>query len=121
MKYFKFALLKVSSILNSSKNGRNQFKNLKFYKMKKLKLSLANMQATEVLSREQLKKIIGGEEGSGGAAGACDETILCGHDWDQKTMSFSIPVKCSNLPPVGNLPGSCTCLAGSKDGTSCSA
>ena len=33
--------------------------------MKKLKLNLANMPGTEVLTREQLKTILGGQSGSG--------------------------------------------------------
>ena len=45
-------------------------------KMKKLKLSLVNMQGTEILSREQLKKVIGGSGGSGG--GQCAFRMDCG-------------------------------------------
>lgn len=45
--------------------------------MKKLKLNLANMPNTKVLTREQLKKIMGGDVGSGGNK-ACEKDSDCG-------------------------------------------
>jgi len=49
--------------------------------MKKIKLNLASMQATEILSRDQLKSIFGGGSGSdsgGGSGGFCGTSaILC--------------------------------------------
>ena len=42
------------------------FKFLNFKAMKKLKLSLQNIEGVEVLTREQLKMVMGGDGGSGG-------------------------------------------------------
>ena len=48
--------------------------------MKKLKLSLQNIEGAEVLSREQLKKVMGGEGGSGDDGGwpTCHTDMDCG-------------------------------------------
>ena len=51
--------------------------------MKKLKLSLQNIEGAEVLTREQLKKVMGGnEEGSGGSGSGswptCHTDMDCG-------------------------------------------
>ena len=44
--------------------------------MKKLKLNLVNLQGAQVLSREQLKKVMGGDDGSGGSgSGSGDATV----------------------------------------------
>ena len=54
--------------------------------MKKLKLSLSNLDSTEVLSREQLKRVVGGQSGSGG----CPEyRCVCGNDSWVQTFSSS--------------------------------
>lgn len=85
--------------------------------MKKLKLSLANTQETEILSREQLKKIMGGDEGSGAG---CDTNKVCGYDWDSENKDFTKQVKCASVPSLGTLPGGCFCLATRpKEGVSC--
>lgn len=56
--------------------------------MKKLKLNLANMPGVQVLSREQLKTIMGGDVGSGntGSGGTC-----CWHSesWDASGCGIS--------------------------------
>ena len=39
--------------------------------MKKLKLSLQNIEGVEVLTREQLKMVMGGDGGSGATGGMC--------------------------------------------------
>jgi len=47
--------------------------------MKKIKLNLASMQATEILSRDQLKSIFGGGSGSdsgGGSGGFCGTSAI---------------------------------------------
>ena len=44
--------------------------------MKKLKITLQNAEATEVLSRQQLKKIKGGDDGSGGSSGSGSTCIV---------------------------------------------
>lgn len=50
--------------------------------MKKLKLNLQNIEGAEVLSREQLKKVTGGNlAGSGGTAG-CATATSCYYDDD---------------------------------------
>ncbi len=47
------------------------FNFLKLSKMKKLKLSRLDLGAAEVLSREELKMVLGGA-GSGGGSGSCE-------------------------------------------------
>jgi hypothetical protein len=43
--------------------------------MKKLNLNVSNLNATEILSREELKKVLGGTEGSGnGTSTTCTAT-----------------------------------------------
>lgn len=51
--------------------------------MKKLKLSLQNIEGAEVLSREQLKKVMGGDDGGSGGSGSvswptCHKDMDCG-------------------------------------------
>lgn len=51
--------------------------------MKKLKLNLANMPGAEVLSREQLRTIMGGDVGSGATgSGDCGTGTSCSTDSD---------------------------------------
>ena len=52
------------------------FKFLNFKAMKKLKLSLQNIEGVEVLTRAQLKMVMGGDGGSG--AGECTNDRDCG-------------------------------------------
>ena len=81
--------------------------------MTKLKLNLAH-QAGEILSREELKKIVGGTEGSGSGSGSgCTYTLECNLitgikdgskvectssagncDWLRNIMGIKVGVKC---------------------------
>ena len=45
--------------------------------MKKLKLNLQQFEGAEVLTRSQLKQIMGGEGGSGGDGAACENDSDC--------------------------------------------
>ena len=45
--------------------------------MEKLKLNVANLGATEILTREELKKVLGGTEGSGSGSETCTNNA-CG-------------------------------------------
>ncbi|NLR78214.1 hypothetical protein [Chitinophaga eiseniae] len=44
--------------------------------MKKLKLTALGLGAKELLTREQLKNVMGGD-GSGSGTGSCDYTVTC--------------------------------------------
>jgi|GEM_PF-2368966 len=52
--------------------------------MKKLNLNVADFGATEILSREELKKVLGGTESEGSSSGSCNDYYCwCdGHDKD---------------------------------------
>lgn len=63
--------------------------------MKKLTLNLSKMKGTEVLSREQLKKILGGLSGSGNQCNVyCNDNSVC----DSK--GGNCPTCDTNLPGV---------------------
>ncbi|HEX7755448.1 MAG TPA: hypothetical protein VF421_08900 [Niabella sp.] len=53
--------------------------------MKKLKLNLFNLKDAEVLTREQLKNVIGGDDGGS------DEWPTCLSDWDCGTRQVRCP------------------------------
>jgi hypothetical protein len=60
--------------------------------MKKLKLNLSNMEGVEVLSREQLKKVMGGDSGGSGNV-CCDWTWAEGVEGDA-TSQWTGTVEC---------------------------
>lgn len=73
--------------------------------MKKLKLNLSNLKGAEVLSREQLKKVIGGDyEYGGGCSTHC-------YAWNSKTVQMDY-LTCTYIPGNATLPGSCVCPRG---------
>ena len=85
--------------------------------MKKLKLNLEHLQNAEVLTRSQLKQILGGDGGSGGIG--C-QTKCSGYEWNPKTLRYDYGTStCSYTPPIGGLPGSCDCPY-TVNATSCS-
>jgi hypothetical protein len=75
--------------------------------MKKLNLKVANLNATEILSREELKHVLGGE-GSGGSdeifctrSNGWDDDFCSGSpavmgSWAAVWTSFGWSVRCSN-------------------------
>jgi hypothetical protein len=78
--------------------------------MKKLKLNLQQFEGVEVLTRSQLKKVLGGDSGSGaeGCSGSCD------YQWtDAKGNTHTTTGTCMTAQP-GNL---CYC---SNGGGTCS-
>jgi ABC-type molybdate transport system ATPase subunit len=74
--------------------------------MKKNRLNVANLEATEILSRDQLKSIFGGSgSGSGSASDLCagkSSTTKC-TDANDKVLSSSSGIGCpsSNTYPEG--------------------
>lgn len=58
--------------------------------MKKLKLNLQNMEGAEVLTREQLKMVMGGDVGSGGNGTGANCTSECYGAWDPETNTKPI-------------------------------
>lgn len=71
--------------------------------MKKLKLSLQNIEGVEVLSREQLKKVMGGNE-EGSAKGCKGIVLECTSDAVCE-IDGGVDCKC-NIPP-GKEKGKC--------------
>ncbi|NLR78213.1 hypothetical protein [Chitinophaga eiseniae] len=75
--------------------------------MKKLKLTALDLGAKELLTREQLKNVMGGDGSGSGGAGSCTYTQTCAHGsvsctsasgdcdhlWDD-THTFTIGVTC---------------------------
>lgn len=53
--------------------------------MKKIRLNVADIDATEILSRDQLKSIFGGASGSGSCtcSPACSSDQHCATDYDR--------------------------------------
>lgn len=75
--------------------------------MKKLKLDIQQFEGAELLTRSQLKKVIGGDGGSGLG---CSAKKCSGGNWDPVNMKYNYgTTDCGYLPPVGGLPGSCIC------------
>lgn len=68
--------------------------------MKKLKLNLSQFEGAEVLSREQLKKVIGGDDGSD-AGNDCN--VYCG---DGAGHTCNSKGKCPDCSDAGNGKGS---------------
>lgn len=67
--------------------------------MKRLKLSLNRIEGTEILTREQLKSILGGEDGSGSEAGAI--CIQCASDANcRETQECRESTSCPNKGKV---------------------
>jgi len=84
--------------------------------MKKLKLNLQQLDGAEVLTRSQLKQILGGDGGSGIGC-----TTQCyGDKWNPTTLRYDYGKStCTYTPPIGGLPGSCDCPY-TVNATSCS-
>lgn len=86
--------------------------------MKKLNLNSSVFQAGEVLSRNQLKKVLGGYgDGGYGGAGACVAAINCGTNDKPRNISCG----CTNGGSCssGDTSVSCTCT-GDKEATTAS-
>lgn len=91
--------------------------------MKKLKLHLGNLPGTEILSREQLKKIIGGDTGST-ATSTCAAECTCPDGWITKeptpnnmyNMTVECKGKCTAEDEVGV---SCDKANGETESTAC--
>lgn len=97
--------------------------------MKKLKLDFQHLNA-EILTRSQLKQILGGDgsggggigDGSGSGSGGdfpCS-TSCSGDVWNSSALRYdrkSSP--CVYTPPISGLPGSCDCPY-STNATACS-
>ncbi len=81
--------------------------------MKKLKLTLLNLGGAEVLTREQLKSIIGGNGGSGPGGKGC--SVTCGPGYFACCNEGHVIIG----PPVQVIPPSCLCKSTSGGGTSC--
>lgn len=70
--------------------------------MKKLKLTVLNLGATEVLSRSQLKNILGGLDGSGDGSGGFSKcSVKCGSVVKEKDCGYG------NICVVSNTSISC--------------
>jgi hypothetical protein len=69
--------------------------------MKRLKLSIQQVGSVEVLTRNQLKKIVGGL-----AAPTPDCKSSC---WGTDAGNRGTPGTCSQTGPVDGLPGACVC------------
>lgn len=70
--------------------------------MKKLKLTLSNMEGAEILTREQLKKIVGGDGSGGGSGGLaiCIANCTCPPGYrpkDARATGYTITVDCTGV------------------------
>ena len=73
--------------------------------MKKLRLNLQQLEGTEVLTRSQLKKVLGGD---GGSDILFCKTKCTGDTWNPVTARYDHgTTDCLYTPPIGELPGSC--------------
>ena len=83
--------------------------------MKKLKLKKSSFADAEVLSRAQLRKVMGGD--------AVDVYECSGDKWNGTTFRFEKETKnCAYAPPIGTLPGAyiCPLTTGYYNVTGCS-
>jgi len=79
--------------------------------MKKLSLTASAFQKGEVLSRAQLKKVLGGDgSGDGGEFGTCTVTVHCGTAPSSSTISCTGQAgKCKHEEPGLGLKGYVQC------------
>lgn len=77
--------------------------------MKKLKLSELNLSNTEVLTREQLKKILGGVSASGGSGDYCGISTSCSLYITQ--LGITVTGNCAWSMGIGGGDSQCYCLA----------
>ena len=85
--------------------------------MKKLKLNLQQMKDVEMLSREQLKRILGGDNfgsGSGGSGSTNCSHKQCGGNWEGGASGHWVFGSCEYQSGIGNLPGGCFCNRGGQ-------
>jgi len=87
-------------------------KQLKLIKMKKIRLNVVNLEATEILTRHQLKSIFGGDDpndGEAGGSGGCDyQAAYCGNTkFNTCTTANGVAGKCGNLTAETQ----CRCIA----------
>ena len=87
--------------------------------MKKLKLNLLNLEGAAVLTRQQLKMVMGGSGEGGG--GSDSDGLTCSTSWCGKKFEGSltgsgkwVDYYCTTLPRIGNMPPSCGCEVASS-------
>ncbi len=79
--------------------------------MKKMKFNNSLLSDSQILTRNQLKQILGGSAGPGsGDPGACTTTCSV---WDP-TIKGMVSKDCVYYPGSGSLPGWCGCPSGTN-------
>lgn len=81
--------------------------------MKKIVLNVADFRATEILSRNELKKVLGGVTGSGSGSDSTDDS-KCSNFCSSSTDCATSPKKskCPNCNVVANWGGKKVCEVG---------
>ncbi|HLR38032.1 MAG TPA: hypothetical protein VK084_08295 [Chitinophagaceae bacterium] len=74
--------------------------------MKKLKLEELNLGYAEVLSREELKKVLGGI-GSGGSGGSGTGDVMCCDEYNPSDCGRCMPYDMMSSCPAGQIMGKC--------------
>ena len=85
--------------------------------MKKLKLKALELGAKEVLTRDQLRKVLGGADGSGSGSGSGNNLCSgaqCGGHWVGGATGHWEYGSCAYTPPIAGLPGGCFCSYGGQ-------
>lgn len=79
--------------------------------MKKLKLDVQNLKEAELLTKEELKKILGGS-GSGGGNEGCSATASCSDGTTATVSCSNIDSTCTAVDATGTQNGYAYCQGG---------
>ena len=93
--------------LDNHLHGTLFYNKKKYKKMRSLNFQKLNLRKEDILSKTQMKNILGGHNGGGDIR--C-QTRCSGYRWNSTKMGYDYgQADCEYLPPVGGVPGSCHC------------